>query len=175
MPITLHAAFVPSALQMLGTVRHLVGKAEGWCSETGQDPAELVRASIHEDMLPFAYQVKSVAVHTASAVEAVRNGVFSPHLQEPPYDLAGLRDRLGEAVVALEAVGENEMESFIGQPMRFEFRDHGMDFTAEDFLLSFSQPNFYFHAATAYDILRMKGVAVGKRDFMGAVRLATAP
>ena len=66
------------------------------------------------------------------------------------------------------------MEGLIGKPVRFEFRDFRMDFTAEDFLLSFSQPNFYFHAATAYDILRMKGVEVGKRDFMGRVRLAAA-
>jgi uncharacterized protein len=36
--------------------------------------------------------------------------------------------------------------------------------------LSFSQPNFYFHAATTYDILRWKGVPIGKRDFMGMVR-----
>ena len=45
-----------------------------------------------------------------------------------------------------------------------------MDFNAEDFLLSFSMPNFYFHATTAYDILRMKGMAIGKRDFTGKVR-----
>ena len=68
----------------------------------------------------------------------------------------------------------DELEGFVGQPMRFEFRDRRMDFTAEDFLLSFSQPNYYFHAATAYNILRMMGVAVGKRDFMGAVRIARA-
>ena len=46
--------------------------------------------------------------------------------------------------------------------MRFEFKDRGMDFNAEDFLLTFSQPNFYFHCATAYNILRMKGLPVGK-------------
>jgi uncharacterized protein len=28
-------------------------------------------------------------------------------------------------------------------------------------------PNFYFHAATAYDILRHAGVELGKRDFLG--------
>jgi hypothetical protein len=44
-------------------------------------------------------------------------------------------------------------------------------FTAEGFLLSFSLPNFYFHATTAYDILRHKGVALGKRDFLGKMRL----
>ena len=58
--------------------------------------------------------------------------------------------------------------------MRFEIRDFAMNFQAEDFLLSFSQPNFYFHATTAYDVLRMKGVPVGKRDFMGRVRIQPA-
>ena len=55
--------------------------------------------------------------------------------------------------------------------MCFAFRESRMDFTADAFLLSFSQPNFYFHAATAYDILRHKGVVLGKRDFIGAVRV----
>jgi hypothetical protein len=58
--------------------------------------------------------------------------------------------------------------------MRFSFGQRHMDFTAEDFLLSFSQPNFFFHAATTYDILRWKGVPLGKRDFMGQVRLRPA-
>jgi hypothetical protein len=44
-------------------------------------------------------------------------------------------------------------------------------FTAEGFLMSFSLPNLNFHAATAYDILRLKGAPLGKRDFMGAIRL----
>jgi hypothetical protein len=46
-----------------------------------------------------------------------------------------------------------------------------MPFTAEGFLLSFSLPNFYFHATTAYDILRTKGAPLGKRDFLGALRM----
>ena len=64
------------------------------------------------------------------------------------------------------------MESFIGQDMLFSVPDYdiAIPFDAEQFLLSFSQPNFYFHAVTAYDILRMKGVAVGKMDYMGQMR-----
>jgi hypothetical protein len=46
-----------------------------------------------------------------------------------------------------------------------------MPFTAVGFLLSFSLPNFYFHSTTAYDILRSKGAPLGKRDFMGALRM----
>jgi hypothetical protein len=48
--------------------------------------------------------------------------------------------------------------------------EHRIEFTAEDFLLSFSQPNFYFHATTAYDLLRLKGVGIGKPDFIGGIR-----
>jgi len=44
-------------------------------------------------------------------------------------------------------------------------------FTAEGFLMSFSLPNFFFHATTAYDILRNKGAPLGKRDFMGRMKL----
>lgn len=174
MPISLHAAFVPSALQMLGTADHLVDKAEAWCGETGCAHGEAIGARIHEDMFPFSYQVKSVAVHTAGAIEGLRAGVFAPDLTPPPEDFAGLRARIAQARVVLESASEEELEGFIGKPARFEFGDFSMPFTAEDFLLSFSQPNHYFHAATAYDILRMKGVAVGKRDFMGKLRLAAA-
>ncbi len=46
-----------------------------------------------------------------------------------------------------------------------------LPFKAEGFLLSFSLPNFHFHATTAYDILRMKGVPLGKRDYLGKMRI----
>lgn len=171
MPVSLHAAFVPSALQMLGSCDHLIDKAESWCGETGCDHGEAIGARLHADMLPFAYQLKSVAVHSGGALEGVRAGVFGPDMAPPPEDFAGLRNALAAARETLNAVTEAELEGFVGQPMRFELRDFRLDFTAENFLFSFSQPNLYFHAATAYDILRMKGVALGKRDFLGALRL----
>lgn len=173
MPLSLHAAFVPSALQMLGTTQGLIDKAEAWCSEQGSEPASLIGACLHEDMLPFAYQVKSVANHTGGAIEGIRAGVFSPHMDPPPQDFAGLRAKLDEAIATLDGVSEEELEAKMGAPMLFQMREFKMPFKAEDFLLSFSQPNFYFHAATAYDILRMKGLSVGKRDFLGRVRLAS--
>ena len=55
--------------------------------------------------------------------------------------------------------------------MRFAFGERQADFTAENFLLSFSLPNFYFHATTTYAILRWKGLPLGKRDFTGRLRL----
>ena len=173
MPLTLYQAFVPSALQMLGTARHLVTRAADWCAEHDCAEQVLIGHRIHPEMFPFAYQVKSVAVHTAGALRAVPQGAFSPDVSEPPASFAALHEAVDAASAQLEAADEAAMEMWIGQPMQFRFRDYAMDFRAEDFLLSFSQPNFYFHAATAYDILRQKGVDVGKRDFMGRVRIAS--
>ena len=173
MPLSLHAAYVPSALQMLGTANHLVDKAQGWAAEHGVEPDAMIGARIFEDMLPWAYQIKCVAEHTQGSIEGVRAGVYSPDLNPWPTSFDDLRAKLAGATQAMEALTEEEMEGFIGQPMRFEFKDRGMDFTAEEFLLSFSQPNFYFHCSTAYNILRMKGVPIGKMDFMGRVRIAS--
>lgn len=170
MAFTLYAATIPSYLQILNSVSRLIGKAEAFCKEKGLEPEVLIQARLTDDMLPFAYQVKSTAVHSIGAIEGVRKGTFSPDTTTPPTTFDGLRERIAQTIAALEAIGPDEVESFIGRDMRFEFGTNVMDFTAEEFLLSFSQPNFYFHATTAYDILRMKGVQIGKRDFNGRVR-----
>ena len=168
MPLSLHAALIPSWLQILGAGRGWLDKA----AASGMNEAELVEARLVEDMLPFSYQVKSMAVHSQGAIEAVRQGVFSPNFGEAlPQGFAEMRERLEVASAVLESVAEEELENFIGRPMRFEIGDKRLDFAAEDFLLSFSQPNFYFHAGMAYGILRAKGVSVGKIDYLGRLRI----
>ncbi len=41
-----------------------------------------------------------------------------------------------------------------------------MDLTGNAYVHEFLIPNFYFHMVTAYDILRMVGVPIGKQDYM---------
>jgi hypothetical protein len=171
MALSLYAATIPSYRQILGAVSGLLAKARAFCAEKGIEPPELIQARLAPDMLPFAYQVKSTAVHSLGAIEGVRRGVFSPDMTPPPETFAALETRITATISALEAIEPAEVESFIGRDMRFEYGGRSINFTAEDFLLSFSQPNFYFHAATAYDILRWKGVPIGKRDFIGRLRL----
>ena len=170
MPFSLYAAVVPSYLQILRSVAGLLDKAELFCSAQGIAPEELVQARLAADMLPFAYQVKSTAVHSLGAIEGVRRGVFSPDMTKPPGTFAALKTRIADTLGAIEAVDSAEVDGFVGRDMRFAFGERHLDFSAENFLLSFSQPNFYFHAATAYDILRWKGVQIGKRDFLGRPR-----
>jgi uncharacterized protein len=170
MAFSLYAATIPSYLQVLGSIGGLLEKAEAFCTDRGVPCADIVEARLFEDMLPFGYQVKSAAVHSLGAIEGVRRGEFSPDQTPPPSSFPALKARIAETIEAVRAIDPAEVDGFIGRDMRFAFGSRHIDFTAEDFLLSFSQPNFYFHAATTYDILRWKGVPIGKRDFLGAVR-----
>jgi hypothetical protein len=63
------------------------------------------------------------------------------------------------------------VNALVGRDVTFKLGDRALPFTTEGFLMSFSLPNFFFHAATAYDILRHKGAPLGKRDFMGKIKL----
>jgi uncharacterized protein len=174
MSISLYDAIIPGNLQIIGSVSSLVDKAAAFCAENGRSEEDMAQAKLIEDMLPFAYQVKAVAEHSLGAIEGVRAGNYSPDLAAPPADFAGLKAKLAAAASALEAIDPAEVEGFIGNDMQFSFGEMVIPFTAENFLLSFAQPNFYFHATTAYDILRAHGVPIGKRDFLGQLRMKTA-
>jgi len=99
--------------------------------------------------------------------------VFGPPSESRPLTYAQLQELVGETIAALKALTPADVNALEGSEVTFQMRDFKIPFTAENFLMSFSMPNFYFHAATAYDILRSKGVPLGKRDFMGAMRVKT--
>ena len=171
MTLSLYSAVVPSYLQILESLSGLLDQAQSFCAEKQIAPQRIIQARLADDMHPFAYQVKSAAVHSLGAIEGVRRGVFTPDMTEPPDSFAALKTRITEARSGLQAVTPGEVDGLMGRDMRFSFGERHIDFRAEDFLLSFSQPNFYFHATTAYDILRSQGVPIGKRDFLGRLRM----
>jgi hypothetical protein len=169
--MTLYDAFVPGCLQILGSMSGLLKKAEIYCAEQSMLPEALLGAKLAPDMFDFAYQVKSCAVHSIGAIEGVRKGNFSPDKTPAPDRFAGLHAKIAEAASGLEALSVGDLEALSEQAMCFTIGDKvRWEFAGKDFLMSFSQPNFYFHATTAYAILRMRGVAVGKTDYLGAVR-----
>jgi len=171
MSITLYAATVPTWLQILGAMPGLLGKAEDFCKDQGLVPEEFIQSRLTDDMLPFAYQVRATTTHSLGAIKALRAGLCNPDLSPPPTTIAALRDLIGETITTLEAIDPGEIDSYVGKDMRFEAGAFALDFLAENFMLSFANPNFFFHATTAYDILRVKGLQIGKRDFVGRPRL----
>ncbi|WAS91487.1 DUF1993 family protein [Nannocystis punicea] len=74
----------------------------------------------------------------------------------------------------LEAFRRGEVDGWVGKDLDLQIGPRRLAFTSETFILSFSLPNFHFHAVTAYDILRSHGVPIGKRDYEGQLRTRTA-
>lgn len=171
MAISLYDCSVKSFLQVLGAVGKFLEKGRAHLVEAGKDPEALVATRLHDDMLPFAFQIASVAHHSSGALEGAKAGVFHPPgpFGEPTY--ADLQKWVADAEAALKALTPEEVDALEGKDMVFQLGSVQMPFTVEGFLLSFSTPNLHFHATTAYDILRQAGVPLGKRDYMGAMRL----
>ena len=172
MAISLYEASVTSYLQILAAASNVLDKGLLHCREHQLDPETLVETRLHDDMRPFRFQIHSLAFHSLGALESIRIGTFQAPPEQPAHDYAGLQALLVETREALHKLTPEEINAYEGKDLIFK-GSSVRTFTAEGFLLSFSLPNFYFHATTAYDILRWKGVPVGKRDYIGAPRVKT--
>jgi hypothetical protein len=171
MTFSLYDAVVPSNLQILGALEKVLEKAEAFCDERGMSQAELVGARLAPDMFPLGYQIKSCAVHSIGGINGARAGSFSPDRSAWPADFPGLQDVLQRARTDLSALNRDTVDALIEADIHIALGETKLPFTGANFLLSFSQPNFYFHATTAYGILRAQGVKLGKRDFIGVPRV----
>ena len=172
MALSLYDVSVPNYLQTLNAVSGFLGKGLAWAQEGGHDLDVLVETRLHGDMLPLRFQVVSVCHHSRGALAGARSGVFTPP-SASEADYAGLQALVAEAIAELQALTPDEVNALEGQDMVFQLGERKLPFTVVGFLQSFSLPNFHFHATTAYDILRQKGVPLGKRDYLGAMRLKT--
>lgn len=173
MTVSLHTVVVGTFQQILPQVAGLVTKAEEHCKASGKDASGLTEACLAEDMWPFAKQVFECGHHSARAIEGVRAGVFSPEIDPVASDFASLHKEVADALAIVNAVKPGELDAIADRDMKFAFGERTMPFTVSDFLLSFTLPNFYFHATTAYAILRNQGLPVGKLDYLGKIRLKT--
>ena len=170
MTVSLYSATVPGYLQVLPAMLGMLTKAEDYCSAHNIAPAALINARLAPDMWDFAEQIRAVALHSGVALQGAIAGDLAPEITDPPADFAGLRQMIATAIAQVDAVTPEQIDALSGD-FTLRFGQHRMDFTVEDFLLSFAMPNFFFHASEAYAILRMKGVPLSKGDFLGAVRL----
>jgi uncharacterized protein len=171
MATSLYDMSVASYLQTLGAVKGFLQKGLEHLPGAGHDPDAVVEARLFDDMLPFRFQVWSVAHHSLGAVDGIKSGLFGPPKAMPEMNYADLQKVVAETIDALSKLTPAEVNALEGKDVTFKLGDFQMPYTAENFIMSFSLPNFYFHATTAYDILRTKGVPLGKRDFMGRPRL----
>jgi hypothetical protein len=167
MATELHDLTVPVFLRGLTAMAGFLDKGRAHADDTGMAHAELIEARLAPDMHPLPYQLQRACDFAKLA--AVRLGqVENVPMEDTETSFAELQERIARTIAFLKAVpaeavnGREDAEIVIKTPNR------SFEMSGRDYALGFVLPNFYFHLTTAYALLRMKGVPVGKMDFIGA-------
>ena len=174
MTTSLYDLSVPTFLQTVRAVGGFLDRAVKHCVEAGADPDDFVQARLFDDMAPFHFQIEAAWHHSVWGMEAVKTGLFVPPALVGPVPFADLRAMIARAETALEAFTPDEVNGWADKYLDLQIGPRRLAFTPETFILSFALPNFHFHAVTAYDILRTRGVPLGKRDYEGQLRTRPA-
>lgn len=164
---------VPTYLQMVRSIGVCLDKAVAHCTEVGLDPDDFVEARLVSDMAPFWFQIECVDNYSVRGLDAIRQCSFNPPDLIGVTTFSELRSRIAKTEAALTEFKPDEVNAWSGKKLDMQIHTNPQTsaFTSETYLLSFLLPNFYFHAVTAYDILRMRGVPIGKSDFEGQLRV----
>ena len=170
MSTSLYDLTVASYLQIGDALAGVLDKAADHFVAQGVDLEEIVSTRLVEDMAPLRFQVFSAAHPSAAAAQAFSSGEFRPPKGYETLSYADLQASLGAALDELRAMDRGTVNGYAGGVVIFRFGEVAIPFTTENFALCFSLPNFYFHATTAYNILRACGAPLGKRDFVGRMR-----
>lgn len=171
MTVSLYECSIKNYLQTLPGIVGIMDKAEQFCQSRNLNRDELMLERLYPDMWPMSMQLVSVVHHSLGAVKGVIRGEFNPPGKPDDVSFHAMLASLKEAIAELEGYTKEDINRFSGTPVAFRMGDFELPFNAENFILSFSLPNFYFHVTTAYDIFRQKGVPLGKMDYLGAMRI----
>ena len=172
MAVPFYDVSVGCYLQTLGGVAGFFEKGHAHFTAANVDPNSVLETRLIPDMWPFSTQVQAAVHHSLGAIKGMKAGLFQPPVTQP-LDYRGLQKLVADAREQLKALTPDEVNALSGKDMLFQLGERKLPFVTDGFLLSFSLPNFHIHSATAYDILRMKGAAIGKRDYMGSLKLKT--
>ena len=167
MSLTLSAAVIPTYQKILPAALGYLEKARAHYEAAGDDINDAVQLKLIEDMQPLHFQMVSVVHHSMNALVSTETGDAGPPDFSLAFDYAGLTSHVQSALDAVNSADLAALDARADNPVVFRMGSREMPFTAANYLLSFSLPNFYFHATTGYDLLRMQGVKLSKMDFLG--------
>ena len=166
MTISMSKASAPIFVQFLTSLSAVLDKAAAHAEAKKIDPAVLLNTRLTPDMFPLVRQVRAATDHAMTACGRLA-GVEPPTFTNDEATIPALKDRIAKAVAFIKGIPASKLDGTEDKEITLKFGANERKFTGQGLLLNFSLPNFYFHATTAYDILRECGVEIGKRDFMG--------
>lgn len=165
MAVSMYAVAVPTFQKHLTALDAILDKAAAYAAAKKIDSSVLLTARLYPDMYNLTRQVQA-ATDFAKAASARLAGVPVPSFPDTETTIAELKERIAKTIAFLATLKAEQMEGSGTKQFTIKVGTNDMNFSGQDYLLHFAIPNFYFHCATAYGILRHNGLEIGKRDFM---------
>jgi len=167
MPLTLFQTSIPIFTKYMHNLSALLEKAEADAKTRNYPPEALIEARLAPDMHKLSRQVQ-IASDMVKNGAARLAGIEPPSFPDTETTLEDLQARIAKTIAFLETITEGQLEGAETREIVLKFPGRQMSFSGAAYLLDFVLPNLFFHVTTAYNILRHNGVAIGKRDFIGA-------
>jgi hypothetical protein len=163
--VSLYDISIPSYRRGLQNLSSFLDKAEAHAAEKHADLATYTEARLAPDMHPFTRQVQ-MASDAAKGGAARLAGVEAPSMPDTETTFPELKARIASTIAFLDTIKKEQVDARSGATIDLPLPGRTITFTAPDFLMQFSLANFMFHVTTAYALLRMQGVPLGKMDFL---------
>jgi len=166
MSISMYQVTVPVFVHMLKALDRVIDKAEAYAAAKNIDPQALLGARLYPDMFPMLRQVL-LACDFAKGAGARLAGVEVPSYPDDEKTFAELKARIAKTVAFLETLKPEQFDGAETREVTLKVAGQPMTFDGLQYLNYFVLPNFYFHQAIAFGLLRHNGIEIGKRDFVG--------
>lgn len=166
MTISMYQTSVPRFAHTLGNLSNILAKAQAHVDVKKFGPEVLPAYRLYPDMLPMTSQIQ-IACDTVKGVVARLAGVESPVYEDNEKTLADMRARIAKTIAFIQTVTPKQIDGTEDKEIVIKRGTSETRYTGMQYLLGHGLPNFYFHVATAYNILRHNGVEIGKRDYLG--------
>jgi hypothetical protein len=162
----MYQASVPVFIRMLNNLVAILEKAAAHCEAKKFDPAVLIHDRLYPDMFTFARQVQAATEHAKNGVARLASAE-APIFENTEKTFPELIERVRRTIAYLETLKPEQIDGSEEREITIKRGDTTVTSRGQEFLLNRALPNFYFHLAMAYGILRHNGVEVGKRDYLG--------
>ena len=158
----LYDASAPVFVRALTNLSALMDKALA----QGFDEATLMQARLAPDMRPFPAQIQ-LASDSAKGAVARLTGTDNPSMPDTETSFAELKARIDATLAFIRSVPAGAYVGGEDRDVVLKFPGGEQHFKGGAYLTGFALPNFFFHVAMAYALLRAAGVQIGKRDYLG--------
>ncbi len=166
MTMSMYNALVPGLSNTLQALSAVLAKGAAHCEARKIDPNALLQSRVFPDMFPLTRQVQ-IACDMAKGGVARLAGVDNPKFDDSETTFEQLQDRIARTLAFMHSVSPDQIDGSEAKVITLPLPSRTLEFTGQQYLTTFVIPNVYFHATTAYNLLRQGGVDIGKRDFLG--------